>query len=270
MRLAELCSQAVDYAKNGIPVDLHKSNVPKQLIKFKPDWHKAEVTGAQDLDYYESDRALGHLFRNIELYDPKELIEGLSSECPAPLEDPITRAVAPHIRSTLGLTQDEAAGAEQSSVDDGYAEQLHAHYMREMRYICVTHTLVDAQGVCLTEEEVVLGTIAANCTQPRWRSSRSERMRQHAGALVDDIYAQIVQCEQEGEDEDEDEDESGKMTDEQLRVALPRAWSAWCWAQYHRDREYVESFALLVLRAVFNCLKELGGLPETETTSSEM
>jgi len=263
MKLARLCNKAVDYVKNGKPVDLHNNDVPKPLIKFKPDWHKIEVTGARDLDYYVSDRALGHLFRNIDLYDPKEPIKDISTECLSPLEDPITQAVAPRIRNTLDLTQDEAAAAEQSSMDDGYAEQLHAHYAREMRYICVTHTLVDALDVRLTEEEVVLGTIAANCTQPRWRHNRSERMRQHAGALAGGIYVQIVQCEVE------DEEKSRKPTDKQLRAALPRAWSAWCWAQYHRDKEYAESFALLVLRIVFNCLKALGGLPETEITSSE-
>ena len=254
----------MDYVKNGIPVDLHNSDVPKPLIKFKPDWHKTEVTGARDFDYYESDRALGHLFRNIALYDPKEPIEDISTECLAPpLEDPITQAVAPRIRNALDLTQDEAAAAEQASVDDGYAEQLHAHFAREMRYICVTHTLVDAPDVRLTEEEVVLGTIAADSTQPRWRHNRSDRMRQHAGALAGDIYVQIFQC------EEEEEEKSRKPTDEQLLAALPRAWSAWCWAQYHRDREYIESFALLVLRIVFNCLKALGGLPVTELTSDE-
>jgi RNA-dependent RNA polymerase len=187
MRLAELCSQAVDYAKNGNPVDLHNNNLPKALIKYKPDWHKAEVTGARELDYYISDRALGYPYRNIELRDPKEPVEGLATESPqeiAPLQDPITRAVAPCIRKTLNLTHEEAATAEQSSADDGHAEQVHAHYAREMRYICVTYTLVDAPDVCLTEEEVVLGTISANCVQPRWRSDRSYRMRLHAGNLV--------------------------------------------------------------------------------------
>ena len=152
----------------------------------------------------------------------REPIEGLSTERLGPLEDPITRAIAPRIRRTLDLTQDEAAAAEQSSMDDGYAEQLHAYYVREMRYICVTHTLVDAQDVRLTEEEVVLGTIAANCTQPRLRNNRSERMRQHTGNLVGDIYMQIVQCDDDDdEQEGEQEEGSGKVADEQLRAALP-------------------------------------------------
>ncbi len=113
MKLARLCSQAVDYAKNGNPVDIH-NNLPKPLNRFKPDWHKAEVTGARELDYYVSDRALGELYRNINLNDPKEPIEDLSVEGSggtAPLEDPISRKVAPLVRSTLKTTRvpDEAA-----------------------------------------------------------------------------------------------------------------------------------------------------------------
>ena len=38
MILAELCSQAVDYPKNGVPVDVEK--VPSRLIHAKPDWKK--------------------------------------------------------------------------------------------------------------------------------------------------------------------------------------------------------------------------------------
>jgi RNA-dependent RNA polymerase len=257
MKLARLYRQAVDYAKTGNAVNLH--NLPKALTKHTPDWHMAEVTDARELDYYISDRALGFLYRNIELRDSKEPIEGLATECPdeiAPLQDAITRAVAPCIRKTLNLTHDEATAIEQSSADDGYMEQVHAHYAREMRYICVTYTLVDTPDVHLTEEEVVLGTISANCVQPRWRSDRSYRMKLHAGDLVGDIYTQIVQCEHG----------STAVTEELLRAALPHAWSAWCWAQHHRDREYIESFSLLVLCIVFDCLKHLGGLPETETT----
>jgi hypothetical protein len=80
MKLATLCSQAVDYAKNGNPVEIH--NLPKPLIKFKPDWHKSEVTGARELDYYVSERALGYMFRNIELLDPEEPVEGLPNKTP--------------------------------------------------------------------------------------------------------------------------------------------------------------------------------------------
>jgi len=257
MTLAELCSQAVDYAKNGNPVDIN-DNLPKPLIRFKPDWHKAEVTGARELDYYVSDRALGRLFRNVNLHDPKELVEGFStgqSGEAAPLEDAITCAVEPLIRRTLNTVHNnDKYPSDKSCADDGFADQLHAQYVLEMRFICATHTLVDAPDVRLMEEEVVLGTILANCTQSRWRSNRSYRMRQHTKDLVGSIRSQIIQCE-------------GSPTEEQLRAALPRAWVVWCWAQHHRDnKEYIESFALLVLGTMLDSLRCHGALPETKST----
>jgi RNA-dependent RNA polymerase len=254
IKIAGLRSQTVDYEKNGNPANIY-DDIPEPLIKFKPDWHKAEVTCVRELDYYVSDRALGYLFRGIELLDLKQPSEGLPTECPgiaAPLEDALTQAIGPLVRSTLNLTYNDATAIEQSSADDIQVEQLHAHYVREMRYICVTHSLADSPDVCLTEEEVVLGTILANCAQPRWRTDRSCRMNLHAERLVDDIYTQIVQG----------EEVPRTGTDEQLRTSLVHAWAAWCWTQHHREREYVESFALLVLRIVFDCLKRLGGLPE--------
>ncbi|KAJ2968830.1 hypothetical protein NUW54_g13105 [Trametes sanguinea] len=41
MKLAMLCSQAVDYPKNGVPVD--RENMPHPLIRAKPDWKKVNM-----------------------------------------------------------------------------------------------------------------------------------------------------------------------------------------------------------------------------------
>ena len=38
MALAGLCSQAVDYPKNGVAVNIE--NLPYKLIRAKPDWKK--------------------------------------------------------------------------------------------------------------------------------------------------------------------------------------------------------------------------------------
>jgi RNA-dependent RNA polymerase len=242
MKLAAMCSKAVDYAKNGEPVDIHNNNLPKPLLKFKPDWHKAEVTGARELDFYESDRALGHLFRNINL-DPDKPTEDLP-ESPgsiAPLEDAISCALAPLVQNTLN------APSEPPEAENRQAEEIHVDFVSEMRYICVTHTLVDAPDVRLTEEEVVLGTILANCTQSRWRSDRSYRMKLHTGDLVDEIYSRIVQSE-------------GTPTKDELLAGLSSAWAAWAWAQHHRDKEFIESFSLIMLWIVLHCFDELSKL----------
>ena len=253
MKLAKLCSQAMDYAKNGNPVELH-GNLPKTPTRFKPDWHKAEVTGTRELDYYESERALGYMFRNIELLDPKEPIEGLPTNPPKanpPLKDPISLVLAPLVRRTLNSDPDTPDGAEpELDSENGHGEQLHAHYIREMRYICVTHTLVDAPDVRLKEEEVVLGTILANCSQSQWRLDRTRRMKLHVGDLVNDIRGQIVQI------------EGALMQEDQFRASLSRAWEVWTWAQHHRNEEFIESFSLIALALIFDSLKRLDGLPQ--------
>ena len=46
MVLARLCSQAVDYPKNGVPVK--RTEMPKKLIYAKPDWKKVRfIPGGQ-------------------------------------------------------------------------------------------------------------------------------------------------------------------------------------------------------------------------------
>ncbi|KAI0253552.1 RdRP-domain-containing protein [Lactifluus subvellereus] len=244
IKLAAMYSQAADYAKNGQPIDIH-NKLPKPLIRYKPDWLKAEATGARELDYYESDRALGYLFRNISLRDPNEPI-GFPTAPPgpiAPLGDTISCALAPLVQNTLN------APPEPHRAENSQMEELHAHFVSEMRYICVTHTLVDAPDVRLSEEEVVLGTILTNCTQPRWRSDRSSRMMLHAEGLVHDIRSRIVPSE-------------GTWTDEQLGAGLPSAWAGWGWAQHHRDKEFIESFSLIMLGIVLDCLEGRDGLPK--------
>jgi len=245
MKVAKLYSQAVDYAKKGVPVDIN-NDFPRPLIKFKPDWNKAEVTGARELDYYESDRTLGYLFRNIHLDNLGEPSEGFPDTIPEqtpPLGDVISQAIVPLIQHTLDI----AAGTPE--VENEEAKGLYDCFLREMRYVCMTHTLLDLPDVQLTEEEVVLGVILAKSTQPRLRKDRAYRMRLHAETLVRDIRARIVPAEE------------GQLTEKDFRDGLQKAWATWDWAQHHRDEEYIESFSLIVLGVVLDCLKQLSALP---------
>ncbi|KAI0251717.1 RNA dependent RNA polymerase-domain-containing protein [Lactifluus subvellereus] len=195
MKLAALCSKAVDYAKNGQPVDIY-NNLPKRLLKSRA----------------------GIPIPNIHLHDPNEPIEGFPIALPGevpPLADAISCVLIPLVQSTLN------AATEPREVENEQPKELHAHYVREMQYICMTHTLVDAPDVRLTEEEVVLGTILASYCP--------------------------------GDE---------PPTADRLRAGLSNAWAAWGWAQRHRDKEFIESFSLVVLGVVLDCLERLGGLPE--------
>jgi RNA-dependent RNA polymerase len=265
MKLAELCSKAVDYAKNGDPVDLR--NLPRTLIKFKPDWDRTEVASMHDLDYYVSDRALGELFRAIDLYDPHEPLKGFPiAPARAPLDDPISLTLAPLVRFTMtrgpetGLGRTSAWGplADPERLD---IEALYARYAREMQYICATHALVDAPDVRLTEEEVVLGTILANCSQPRLRGDRAYRLKLQSETLVRDVRSHVVVA----SSAPGTGGGGGPLTERQLRDGLRDAWAMWCWTQRHQHAEFVESFALIALGLILDCLKRLGILTDTET-----
>ncbi|KAF8260153.1 RNA dependent RNA polymerase-domain-containing protein [Lactarius quietus] len=252
MRLAAMCSKAVDYVKSGVPVGIY-NKLPSPLFNLKPDWSKSEVSSAREQEFYESDRALGYMFRSITLRDPSEPIDGFST-APlgpiAPLEDPISRALSPLVQNTLNANTTSTTTAAAAAADIPQPEELHACYAGEMRYICVTHTLVDAPEVRLEEEEVVLGTILATTTQPRWRTDRAFRMRLHSEALVRDIRSQIVRMAKEDE-----------PTEEELRLGLSIGWEIWCWAQHHRDdKEFIESLSLIALGVVLDCLMRLGAL----------
>ena len=66
MVLAQLHSDAVDYPKSSTPVPLYK--LPKLKFRKKPDWSQPEITNdSKNADYYPSQRAIGRLFRAIEL-----------------------------------------------------------------------------------------------------------------------------------------------------------------------------------------------------------
>ncbi|KIJ35730.1 hypothetical protein M422DRAFT_261912 [Sphaerobolus stellatus SS14] len=65
LKLAELCSKAVDHPKSGISVDMKE--IPRFPIPYKPDWKSDENLNPRKTNYYESSRANGHLFRAIKL-----------------------------------------------------------------------------------------------------------------------------------------------------------------------------------------------------------
>lgn len=102
IKLARLCRTALDYATNGITVEID-NRVPKPFIKSKPDWQRPEVPSSsfRQVDYYESGRALGHLFRNIDIHELPEGIPLASLDEIGPLEDAISRALAPLIQRHL-------------------------------------------------------------------------------------------------------------------------------------------------------------------------
>ena len=138
----------------------------------QPDWHAAEVIRPRDNDYYRSDKALGRLYRNIQIRE----VEALSGEEAASTTgaDAITKAIERRAEDYL----DDSLPFENDLV------QLFKRYAEELRYICTTHTVSNTPGVELIEEEVVVGTILAKCSQNRWRRDRIGTMNLHMSQLI--------------------------------------------------------------------------------------
>lgn len=241
--MAKLCSQAVDYPKNGFPVDMQ--GAPRRLIPFKPDWKKVEDIMPHESDYYHSTRALGELFRNIQLLDRPEpfaqAVQNMAVQS-KPLSDNISKVLIPYIKKHLHrFANSDNDLVEISPLFHGYAQ--------EIRYIRLTHCLSDSPDSKLEEEEVVVGTILAHCSQHRYRTERMHRMRVHTSSVVRNIYNQLYPPKPAEE-----------RTDGDRRFGLKRAWLAWDFAMRRRTLPAANSFAMIALRVIFNILEEYGDI----------
>ncbi|KAL6305270.1 RdRP-domain-containing protein [Sparassis latifolia] len=246
LELAQLCSQAVDYPKNGKAVDIHDS--PRFLIPYKPDWHQAEVADPRSTDYYESTRALGEMYRRITITPPSVAPTGENAASdghrPRPLSDSISKALKPYIERQLHRFHNE-----DKDVADIF--DLFHKYRDELRYICMTHALSDAPEVRLTEEEIVVGTILAKCSQHRWRQDRTYRMRLHSSMLARDVRAKLFK-----------QTSTEVPTTGELVYGLSQAWLAWDFSVRNKSLFAANSFGLIALSVICNILEQLpDGLP---------
>lgn len=257
MKLAELCSQAVDYPKNGVPVDMYvfplsagsarfscqsSQNSPRWLIPYKPDWKKAEDNAPRKTDYYESDRALGALFRNVQLLDTPKTAPPPSKRV-IPLSDSISQALKPYIEDALG-----PGGAKNSERAVASIAPIFSRYADELRYICATHSLSDSPDSRLVEEEVVVGTITAVCSQHRYRNDRTYRMRLHSKVLVDSVRRKLYQPVR---------DPDAPNATGQMRYNLQQAWLAWDYGMRNRHIPGANSFAIVALGVIGAALADM-------------
>ncbi|EIW76361.1 RdRP-domain-containing protein, partial [Coniophora puteana RWD-64-598 SS2] len=240
LELAKMHSQAVDYLKNGIPVDIRR--MPRRLIPFKPDWHEAEDESSHPCDYYRSNRALGHMYRT-KLDEDRETLAHVEVDS---YGDSISQVVQQRVN---GYPLAQASHQEQRNVLR-IVETIFKRYQDELRYICMTHSLTDAADDCLREEEVIASTILAKCSQKGWRKDRLHRMRECATHLVQETRRDLI-----GDLE--------VAPSEEVRNGLHKAWAAWQQSINHRAENSTElfgtqSFGWLALGAVLDCLENLG------------
>ncbi|CCM04578.1 uncharacterized protein FIBRA_06759 [Fibroporia radiculosa] len=236
IELARLCSDAVDYPKTGRAVN--SRTAPKKLLPYSPDWHADEDNISDPLaDCYQSDRALGKLYRRIKLnpLPPSTrspvLVPSIAIAS-TPLSDNISMKLLPLLESRLGPFG-------QPSCED--VLPLFRTYLSELRCIALMHSLSPKPGTFVSEEEVVLGVILATNAERRIKGDRTYRMREDVGQLAwqtrqellpgnrDTVFSQVV-----------------------LSGALRRAWLAWRISRENRDIFGAGSFGLIVLGVIFD------------------
>ena len=234
LKLAELHSQAVDYPKNGNKVK--HQDMPRQLIPFKPDWLEQEQPSAWKTDYYESTRALGYMYRNIKLED----LPDAPSVVEKPLSDPISRALRP-------LVQRQLRGLPPRTERDRI-ESIYEAYREELTYASTTFSLSNTP---LREEEMVVQTILANCSNEGYKKDRIYSMKDNLSFLVKSTRDELME----------------ELDETEVKEKLARAWDAWVFSlektsNLEPNKLFgLRSFGLIALGHLLDCLEKLGGLP---------
>ncbi|KAG5353249.1 hypothetical protein C0989_008984 [Termitomyces sp. Mn162] len=248
MSLSNLHSDAVDYPKSGNPVAVDK--IPKPLFSEKPDWNAPETVDLDSARYYQSQRAIGRLFRDITL--PANLNPGRRprrQQSNRRMMDEISNA----LDTNLLLTDDdgELVQVVQDRINEyiDTSQQFPAEtveqvkglfhtYISGLTSICTTYSLSYHRP--LTEEEAVVGTIVQKTSQPRLRTDMIAKLREHTDILVRSVREELAG----GNDENPEE-------------YLQRAWLAWKLSIVERSSFGGESFGWVSLGAVFDAIKEI-------------
>ncbi|KAH9835627.1 RNA dependent RNA polymerase-domain-containing protein [Rhodofomes roseus] len=254
LELAGLHSIAVDYPKTGNPV--LPAAIPPLGMKKKPDWHAPETHTNNRSRYYESQRAIGKLFRAIKL----PALRAVKSPRPRHMED--VRGHDPESividfrRTNMGIRHglfaeqvierrvNDFITASRTSVQDDtiiYMGHLLASYASHLRSICALTTIsVYSGSAILTEEEALIGTIAEKTSQPRRRTDAMARLRDLTERLVKVLRADIS-----GDD--------GTAP----RQSLEHAWVAYRVGLMRADYFGARSFAWVALGEIFDAVRDV-------------
>lgn len=259
--LAALHSDAVDYQKSGTPVA--RTRVPKPAIRVKPDWSAPETLSNNEqrkADYYESRRAIGQLYRDIELpalQDARTVAKRQKAHIRKEEEeedgdlggdmshlvlydDPISRVMKDDLASYID--EDDFSPDVVAAARD-LARHLFDDFRQELRYICQTHALsTKRKDGMLTEEEVLVGTIVANTSQPRQRKDQMAKMRERSTTLVGRVR-----------------DELSGDKEIPLRTWIYRSWIAWQYSAALARRGVFgsRSFGFIALGSAFEAVKTM-------------
>jgi RNA-dependent RNA polymerase len=248
--LANLHSNAVDYPKSGQPVPVKK--IPKLHRRSKPDWNAPETVNITSNLYYPSQRAIGRLFRLIDL--PVEQQPNLSRRRRREkrlrgveeLQERFSHFDLDDARDNdlFILVQERvqefiSTDREQDENQIAYIAQLFQRYASELQAYCMT-TFTHGRDAQISEPEAIIGTIAQKSSQPRKRKEAMSKLRESTDLLVRGIREELAG------------DDSVKPDE-----SLERAWMAWEFSISQGTAFGARSFGWVALGAIFEAIKEI-------------
>ena len=260
IKLCQIHSDAVDYAKSGTPVSL--TTVPKPKSNLKPDWHAPETVDLDDAPgFYKSQKAIGQLFRAINLPDLQTRSRAAERRSRQHVRDDEAEADLDEVFAALCM-DDSQDNPLESAVEDRVTEFIPlepdsasvrvaieslGRYSIELQGICACNAIQRRKDAMLSEEEAVIGTIVAKCPQRRRRKDAIAQLREQTKYLV-----KWVRDELSGDDDTSQYD------------WLKTAWAAWKVSRHLKDRFGAHSYGWIALGEIFDAMKAI----EQDTMSS--
>lgn len=237
-KLAKLHSDAVDYPKSGQPVELQ--DIPKLKSQSKPDWNQPETASSQET-YYESQRALGRLFRAIDPDHESRRSGEMQGQSRSAKEIAGRFNMADARESLFRAVKTRVPNfrLDQSQEYSTSITQLFHHYASELQLICMSNVLSRMRDNPLSEEEAIIGTIDQKTSQRHKRKYTMWKLHENTEFLVRGIREALM-----GDDSVE------------LEESLRRAWEAWEFS-ISRDSTFgAQSFGWIALGLI---LEEIQG-----------
>ncbi|KAG8890412.1 hypothetical protein FRB98_008447 [Tulasnella sp. 332] len=237
LKLSAQHSIAVDTPKTGMPMHYHDIVRP---LGGTPDWQAGENFDPESGDYYQSERAIGILYRAVDL----TMIE---QSCQAIIPDPAEPThvtVKRRLKSRVGPSLISFSSTDRRLLSPAKLEWLLNYYCCQLDYIRVIHTLSNDPGHTLSEAEAFIDTIAGKAAQPRRRKELIVRMKSMSADLVREVRNRLV---------------GNAKGVEPTKLWLVNAWNAWNLSQEEKFRamEGSASFGWTALRCVLEALTTL-------------
>lgn len=252
IKLARLHSCAVDFQKSGVPADI--TSMP-QAPRVRPDWSRGELGGKPNVDFYESQRALGVLFRNVILHSARKRKHSPAAITPwvptwpnlvryeedRSLRDVLSCAIIQRLEEYPIFLNLNTKLAEETIIP------LFKQYSHELSYICANFTLTSQP---LTEEECWVGTISVRSSQHRVRSDLQARLREQTTLLVDRVREELKS--------------------DNLEEWLTLTWVAWRISRQQGDVTFgAKTYGFVALGSMFEALKAIDRRRDAEDSEDD-